>query len=208
MTGRRPPRASTRRTNQRQYPRTARLNQLVREIVADALEQIDDERLDLVTVTSVEVEPDLRHALVFYDSLQGVEGDEEVLEALVEWRPRLQRAVSREARVKRTPELAFTPDPAVRQGALVESLLAEVQPGAVEVPVDPDVYESLVPPDPGARPADAADEPADAADRPADDPERRGGAPPGHAPLGSGIAARPAPRRFGHHRQRRRMDVL
>ena len=37
--------------SQRQYPRTARLNELVREIVADELEKIDDERLELVTVT-------------------------------------------------------------------------------------------------------------------------------------------------------------
>ena len=43
-----------------------------------------------VTVTAVEVEPDLRHAVVFYDSLQGEAGDEEVLDALGELRPRLQ----------------------------------------------------------------------------------------------------------------------
>jgi ribosome-binding factor A len=143
MTGRRPPKASTRRTNQRQYPRTARLNQLLREILADALEQIDDDRLELVTITALEVEPDLRHALVFYDSLQGVEGDAEVLEALAEWRTRLQGAIGRQAHLKRTPELSFGPDPAVRQGAKVESLLAEVKPGTVEIPVDPDAYESL-----------------------------------------------------------------
>jgi len=141
MTGRRPPRGSTRRANPRQYPRTARLNQLLREILGEALEQIDDDRLELVTITAVEVEPDLRHALVLYDSLQGVEGDEEVLEAMAEWRTRLQGAIGREARVKRTPELSFAPDPAVRHGAKVESLLAEVRPGEVEIPVDPDVYD-------------------------------------------------------------------
>ena len=86
------------------------MNQLIREIVADALEQIDDERLDLLTVTAVEVEPDLRHALVYYDSLQGAEGDAEVLEALAEQRKGLQAAIGREARIKRTPELAFAPD--------------------------------------------------------------------------------------------------
>ena len=88
MARRRRSRGAPRRTNARQYPRTARLNRLMREIVADALEQIDDERLDLLTVTAVEVEPDLRHALVFYDSLQGAEGDDEVLEALAESRKR------------------------------------------------------------------------------------------------------------------------
>jgi ribosome-binding factor A len=138
---RRESRGAPRRTNARQYPRTARLNQLMREIVAEALEHIDDERLDLLTVTAVEVEPDLRHALVYYDSLQGADGDPEVLEALADQRKVLQAAIGREARIKRTPELAFAPDPAVRQGALVETLLAEVAPGAVEVVVDPDLYD-------------------------------------------------------------------
>jgi ribosome-binding factor A len=118
----------TRATPARQYPRTARLNKLVQQIVADALEEIDDERLELVTVTSVEVEPDLRHAVVFYDSLQGEAGDEEVLEALGEARVRLQAAIGRQARVKRTPELAFRPDLAVRGGDRVESILREIGP--------------------------------------------------------------------------------
>ena len=100
----------------------------MQQIVADALEEIDDERLELVTVTSVEVEPDLRHAVVFYDSLQGEEGDAEVLEALGEARVRLQAAIGRQARVKRTPELAFRPDLAVRGGDRIDSILREIGP--------------------------------------------------------------------------------
>ncbi len=156
-------RRAPRRTNARQYPRTARLNQLMREIVADALEQVDDERVDLLTVTAVEVEPDLRHALVFYDSLQGESGDAEVLEALAEHRKALQAAIGREARIKRTPELTFAPDPAVRQGARVESLLADVAPGSVEVVVDPDLYDQ----------PDEPDEPDDRGERV--DPDPAGG---------------------------------
>lgn len=109
----------------RQYPRTARLNELLREILADELERMDDDRLHMVTITSVEIEGDLRHAQVFFDSLQEEEGDEEVLEAFGEVRYRLQSAIGRQARMKRTPELSFAPDPAVRAGARIESLLAE-----------------------------------------------------------------------------------
>ena len=112
----------------RHYPRTARLNRLVQEILGDALERIDDPRLELVTVTDVVVDPDMRHAKVFYDSLQGEEGDAEVLEALGEVRVALQGAIGRQARMKRTPELEFRPDPAVRTGQRVEQLLREVAP--------------------------------------------------------------------------------
>lgn len=109
----------------RQYPRTARLNELLREIIADELERMDDDRLHLVTITSVDIEGDLRHAQVFFDSIQGEEGDDEVVEAFSEIRHRLQSAIGRQARMKRTPELSFAPDPAVRAGARIESLLAD-----------------------------------------------------------------------------------
>ena len=54
------------RTHQtaRDYPRTARLNRLFQQILAEELEHIDDERLELVTIMSVDCEGDLRHATV------------------------------------------------------------------------------------------------------------------------------------------------
>ena len=102
----------------RRYPRMARVNELLREVVADELERIDDERLELVTVTGVTVDADLRHATVWLATL----GDE-AREALAERRPRLQAAIARQARLKRTPELAFQADPAVATGGRVEDLL-------------------------------------------------------------------------------------
>lgn len=128
-------RSSTHGGSQRDYPRTARLNQLFREIVAEALGEIDDERLEQVTVTTVAVEPDLRHAVVYYDSLSGESGDDDVMEALAENRWRLQGEIGRQARTKRVPELSFAPDPAVRAGERIDDLLRTVdQP--VDQPVD------------------------------------------------------------------------
>ena len=123
------------RRNARHYPRTARLNTLLQQIVAEALEDIDDERLDLLTVTAVDVDSDLTRAIVFYDSLQGADGDAEVLEALDESRARLRKVVGREARLKRVPELVFAPDPAVRAGSQIEAKLAEIGPIRDDVPV-------------------------------------------------------------------------
>jgi ribosome-binding factor A len=116
----------------RQYPRTARLNELLREILADELEKIDDDRLELLSITAVDIDGDLRQAMVFYDSLQGEEGDEEILDALGEVKWRLKGAIARQARIKRTPELTFAPDAAVRSGARIEELLAEVGPSATD----------------------------------------------------------------------------
>ena len=117
-------RARTRRQpTARDYPRTARLNQLFQEILAEELEKVDDDRLELVTVMSVTVDSDLRHATMYYDTLGGEDDDEEVLEALAEHRGRLQGAIGRQARVKRTPELLFKPDDVGRGAARLEEVL-------------------------------------------------------------------------------------
>lgn len=107
----------------RQYPRTARLNQLLQEIVAEELERLDDDRLGFLTVVDVEVEPDLRRALVWYTALDDADDDPDLLEALAEHRPRLQAAIARQARMKRTPELTFRPDVVVRRAERVEQIL-------------------------------------------------------------------------------------
>ena len=155
----------------RQYPRTARLNELLREILADELERLDDDRLQLLTITSVAVEGDLRHAAVFYDSLDGEDGDEVVLEALGELRWRLQAAIGRQARMKRTPELTFAPDAGVRAGAHIESLLAEIpEPTASNEPDGASFVDgSSGAADAGAVPV--ADDPSGAADAGGVDPE-------------------------------------
>jgi ribosome-binding factor A len=72
---------------------------------------------------SVVVDGDLRHATMYYDTLGGEDDDEEVLEALAEHRHRLQGAVGRQARIKRTPELHFKPDDVGRGAARLEEVL-------------------------------------------------------------------------------------
>lgn len=112
----------------RDYPRTARLNELLREILAEELDRLDDERLALLTIISVSIEADLRRAVVFYDCLDGEEGDEEAQVALGEARVRLQAAIGRQARMKRTPELSFEPDPAIRSGLRIDAILRDIEP--------------------------------------------------------------------------------
>src|SRR5882757_8102514 len=99
----RPRRASAPSTHR--YPRTARLNESLREVIAEELTRIDDERLALVTVTAIDVDPEMNRAIVFFDSLAGVDGDPEILEAFAEHRVRLQGSIGRQVRAKKTPIL-------------------------------------------------------------------------------------------------------
>jgi ribosome-binding factor A len=109
-----------REPTRRRYPRTARVNKVVHEVLADELERlaIADERVELLTITDVHVDPDLRHATVLLASLSDA-----AREALAEDRVRLQAAVGRQLRLKRTPQLSFEVDPAVTTGSRIEEIL-------------------------------------------------------------------------------------
>ena len=115
-------------SGRREYPRTARVNELVREIVADELERIDDPRLEMVSVTGVRVEQELSQGIVFFSTLVGEAADAEVLGAFAEHRARLQAAIARQSRMRRTPALRFAPDGGVRGGERIEEVLREIQP--------------------------------------------------------------------------------
>jgi ribosome-binding factor A len=114
------------------YPRSLRVNQVVRQVLAEELERLADadERLRLVTVTAVDTSSDLRHATVFLSSLS-----EDAVDALADRRTQLQRAIGRQVRMKRTPQLEFAVDPAVVAGGRVEDVLRRIR-GSEEPPED------------------------------------------------------------------------
>lgn len=105
------------------YPRTARLSESLREVIADELTRIDDERLSLVSITRIDVDPEMNRAVVHYDSLVGEGGDPEILEALGAHRVRLQAAVGRQVRAKKTPILSFKPDEVIRAAERIDRIL-------------------------------------------------------------------------------------
>jgi ribosome-binding factor A len=118
--------AADRGRRQAAYPRVARVNALLVEVLAEALEHLidDDERLGLLTVTGVKTDTDLQHAIVFFSSLTP-----EAAEALAEHRHTLQKVIGRSVRMKRTPLLRFLPDPGIAAGARVEDVLRRIERG-------------------------------------------------------------------------------
>lgn len=118
----------------RRYERTARVNEVVREVLADELERLSDPRLGLVTVTGVEVTSDLRQATVYYSALHPgkglAESDEEAAkgtaEALKAATAHLQSVIGRQVRMKYTPHLVFREDPAIRTGERVDEILRQL----------------------------------------------------------------------------------
>lgn len=102
------------------YPRSARVNEVLREVLAEEIEKLSDhdDRLGMLTVTSVDCDADLRHAKVRFASLAREES-----EALSSQRVRLQSAVAHQVRLKRTPQLSFGSDEIAESGNRVEEVL-------------------------------------------------------------------------------------
>jgi ribosome-binding factor A len=111
------------------YARSLRVNQVLRQVVAEELERLADadERLRMVTVTSVDSTTDLRQATVYLSTLS-----EDAEAALGERRVQVQRAVARQTQLKRTPQLSFAQDPAVVAGDRVEDLLRQIRASEVD----------------------------------------------------------------------------
>ncbi len=117
----------------RKFPRTARVNEVVREVLAEELERLSDPRLGFITLTDVEVSRDLRHATVYYSALdkKGAAQTEEEVDAtaaaLVSATRHLRSVLSREVRLRYLPELHFKVDPSVAQSQRVEQILRELR---------------------------------------------------------------------------------
>jgi ribosome-binding factor A len=107
------------------YPRALRVNQVLRQVVAEELERLADaDEVPMLTVTSVEVAPDMRTARVYLASL-----DESTAVVLEERRAHLQRLIGKQMTMKRTPRLRFQADPAIEAGSRVEELLRGLHEG-------------------------------------------------------------------------------
>lgn len=112
--------------NSRRYPRTVRINEVVREVLADEVRRLSDPRLGFVTITDAEVSPDLRHASVYYSVLGADDAHEATTAALRSATPHLRAVLGHQVRMKYVPDLHFVKDPAAEQGQRVEQIIREL----------------------------------------------------------------------------------
>ena len=119
-------------TSPRRYPRTARVNEVMLEVLADELERMSDPRLELVTLTGVDVSRDLAHAKVYYSTLTATAVDHrasipaDAADALEHAASHLRGVVGRQMRIRQVPRLAFAVDPGIVAGQRVEDILREI----------------------------------------------------------------------------------
>lgn len=107
--------------------RPDRVAEEFREVLAEEIPRLKDPRIGFVTVTRVDVSPDLRRATVFY-TVMGQNRDHRATEAgLRSARAHLRSELGRQVRMKFTPELDFEEDVGLSQVERVTQLLRQIE---------------------------------------------------------------------------------
>jgi len=123
-----------------QGSRPDRVADQIRSELADLLaREVHDPGIGFVTLTRVQVSPDLQQARVFYTSLgTGGPGEDETKtrrnsqRALERAAPFLRRRIGSRLRLRRVPELRFVYDESIAGQDRIEQLINELHTGAAE----------------------------------------------------------------------------
>jgi ribosome-binding factor A len=104
--------------------RQRRVNALLREALSELLQrEVEDPRLDFVTVTGVETTSDLRQAHVYVTFLGDPQGQQASLQALQKASGYLRRQLGRKVYLRYLPELDFHLDGSTEQGLKIDRIL-------------------------------------------------------------------------------------
>ena len=110
--------------------RTERIAEQIQSEVARVLRaESSDPRIGLVTITRVDVAPDLSHALVFWSALASDDPQERgrVEAGLDSAAPFLRRRLAQALPLRRMPELRFRFDPSLALGSQTLRVLRELE---------------------------------------------------------------------------------
>jgi ribosome-binding factor A len=107
--------------------RLDRVRNLLRQTISELLTQVKDPRVGFVTVTDVEVSPDLRHAKVFVSVMGTPDERAQALKGLESARGFLRRELHGAVSLRYIPELAFLLDDSLDRGLHMNALLEKAK---------------------------------------------------------------------------------
>ncbi|MEP7158585.1 MAG: 30S ribosome-binding factor RbfA [Chloroflexota bacterium] len=109
--------------------RTARLDELLREEISEVIRRdLDDPRIGFLTITNVEVAPDLRHANVWVSVIGSADEQRETLRALSSAMPFVRQRLGR-LRLKRIPALHIKEDATAERGTRLMRIIESLEQG-------------------------------------------------------------------------------
>ncbi|MFA9438494.1 30S ribosome-binding factor RbfA [Uliginosibacterium sp. sgz301328] len=122
------------------YSRSSRVTEQIRRELAELIRlEVKDPRVGFITLTDVEISADYAHAKVFFTSMKGREGLDEILIGLRRASGFLRRELGRRVRIHTTPELHFVYDESVERGSHLSALIDKaLETSSVEEEAAPD----------------------------------------------------------------------
>lgn len=108
--------------------RIERIQELYKEEVGAMLlkQEIKDPRIGFVTVTDVQVTPDLRYAKFYVSPFGGEEAERQTMEGLESAKGYIRTELGRRIRLRYTPEVLFAMDKSIERGIRMTRLIDEV----------------------------------------------------------------------------------
>lgn len=108
--------------------RPDRVGDQIRQELSELLTRgaVHDPGIGFITLTRVQVSPDLQHARVFYTSLGDPQARRETALALERATPFFRRHIGGRLRLRRVPELEFRFDQSIEQQDRIEQILRDL----------------------------------------------------------------------------------
>ncbi len=108
------------------YPRSRRIADQIQRELADLIRnEVKDPRVGLMTITDVDVSPDLSHAKVFVTSLGEAAQRAQCVQGLQHAAGFLRALLSHRLNMRSVPELRFLADESVERGVRLSHLIDE-----------------------------------------------------------------------------------
>ena len=107
--------------------RRERINDEMKKELAVILRDIKDPRVanNFVSVTSVDVTPDLKFAKIYFSAITG--DKKEIKKGLVSASGFVRKRLAETLNLRITPELTFEPDDSIEYGSHINSLLKKIE---------------------------------------------------------------------------------
>ena len=111
-----------------EYKRSDRIAESIREVISSILlQEINDPRIQFVSVMRVEVSADLQHAKIFVSIIGSDDKKQEAFKGLKSAEGFIQRKLGKRIRLRYTPEISFKMDTSVDEGMHIYELLQEIK---------------------------------------------------------------------------------
>ena len=109
--------------------RVKRVSETLKEVLSEIIQlNLKDPHVGFVTVTGVEMTPDLKQAKVWVSVMGDEEETQNTLKALKHAKGFLKAEVAKRVRLRYMPEMTFMLDETVRTSMRIEGILKEIIP--------------------------------------------------------------------------------